>query len=293
MRTRLLSGLTIGAAIALAFTGRGVTAQRQPGAPNTQSGIDLDAMNKTANACTDFYQFACGGWVTSHPLPADRASYGRFTEVDDRNNEVLRDILEKAAASGADADARKSADYYASCIDEKRIDTRAMTPLSADLARIASVTTRARLASVISALHAKGVPVFFGFGSSPDFKDASKVIAAADQGGLGLPDRDYYVKDDEHSRKLRVDYVTHVQRMLRLSGLSAVASTAGAQAVMRIETAMAKSALDRVSRREPSKVYHKMMLGEVREVTPIFDWAVYLRDLQAPSFTDMRPSTRS
>ena len=287
MRRRLLSGVGIGLAIALAFTARDVEGQRQPGAPNTQSGVDLDAMNRTANACTDFYQFACGGWVVSHPLPSDRASYGRFTEVDDRNNEVLRDILEKASANPADPDARKSGDYYASCVDEKRIDGRGMAPLAADLARIASVSTRARLAPVISALHAKGVPVFFRFGSAPDFKDASQVIAAADQGGLGLPDRDYYLKDDEHSKKLRGEYVTHVQRMLRLSGLSALASTAGAQAVMRIETAMAKPALDRVSRREPVKVYHKMALGDVRELTPIFDWMAYLRGLQAPGFNDM------
>ena len=287
MRTRLWSGVTIGFAIALAFAGRDVAGQHQPGAPNTESGIDLSAMNRSANACDDFYQFACGGWITSHPLPADRATYGRFTEVDDRNNEVLRDILEKTPANEPEPDIRKSADYYASCIDEKRIDARSMTPLSADLSRIATVTTRSRLAPVIAALHAKGVPVFFGFGSSPDFKDASKVIAAADQGGLGLPDRDYYLKDDDHSKKLRDEYVAHVQRTLRLSGLSAEASTAGAQAVMRIETAMAKGALDRVSRREPTKVYHKMALGEVRELTPIFDWPVFLRDLQAPPFDDM------
>ena len=287
MRTRVSSGTAIALAIALAFTARGAEGQRQPGAPNTQSGIDLDAMNRTANACSDFYQFACGGWIANHPLPADRANYNRFSEVDDRNNEVLRDILEKASLNPADADARKSGDYYASCIDEKRIDQKGMTPLAADLGRIAALTTRSRLAPTIAALHAKGVPVFFRFGSTPDFKDAAKVIAAADQGGLGLPDRDYYVKEDDHSKKLRDEYATHVQRMLRLSGLSAEASTAGAQAVMRIETDMAGAALDRVSRREPAKVYHKMTLGEVRELTPVFDWAVYLRDLQPPSFDDM------
>ena len=115
MRTRILSGMGIGLAIALAFTARSVhvQGQRQPGAPNTQSGIDVEAMDKGANACTDFYQFACGGWVKNHPLPPDRATYGRFTEVDDRNNEVLRDILEKSAANAADPDARKSGDYYA------------------------------------------------------------------------------------------------------------------------------------------------------------------------------------
>jgi len=287
MRTRVLSGMTIALAVALAFTARQVDGQRQPGAPNTQSGIDLDAMNKTASACTDFYQYACGGWIKSHPLPADRATYARFTEVDDRNTDVLRDILEKTPADAADLDARKSGDYYASCIDEKQIDEKGVAPLAADLARIDSVTTRSRLAPVISALHAAGVPVFFRFGSTPDFKDASKVIADADQGGLGLPDRDYYLKEDDRSKKLRADYVAHVQRMLSLSGMGAAEASVGAQAVMRIETAMAKAALDRVSRREPSNVYHKMVLAEVRELTPVFDWTVYLRDLQAPAFQDM------
>jgi len=287
MRTRVLSGMTIALAIALAFTARQVDGQRQPGAPNTASGIDLEAMNNAAGACTDFYQYACGGWIKSHPLPADRASYARFTEVDDRNNDVLRDILEKASANAPNPDARKSGDYYASCIDEKQIEEKGVAPLAADLARIDSVTTRSRLAPVISALHATGVPVFFSFGSTPDFKDASKVIADADQGGLGLPDRDYYIKEDDRSKKLREDYVAHVQRMLSLSGMSPAAATAGSQAVVRIETEMAKAALDRVSRREPSNVYHKMALGEVRELTPVFDWTVYLRDLQAPPFQDV------
>ena len=287
MRTRPLSIGTIALAIALAFAGRGVQGQRHPGAPNSQSGIDLQAMNQSAGACTDFYQFACGGWIKNHPLPPDRASYGRFTEVDDRNTDVLRDILEKAASGAQNEDARKSGDYYASCVDEKAIDQKGLTPLSPDLATIASVTTRARLAPAISALHAKGVPVFFRFGSTPDFKDASKVIAAADQGGLGLPDRDYYVKDDERSKKLREEYVAHVRRMLGLSGLNAAAAAAGAHAVMRIETEMAKAALDRVSRREPAKVYHKMALGEVRALTPVFDWVVYLRGVQAPPFHDV------
>src|SRR5512132_11909 len=102
MRTRVFSGMAIALAVALAFTGRIVEGQRQPGAPSSQSGLDVDAMDRSANACTDFYQFACGGWVKSHPLPADRASYGRFTELDDRNTDVLRDILEKAAAGAAD-----------------------------------------------------------------------------------------------------------------------------------------------------------------------------------------------
>lgn len=287
MRTRVFSGLLIALAIALAFTERRADGQRQPGAPTSESGIDPDALNKTANACNDFYAFACGGWVTKHPLPADRSSYGRFTEVDDRNTEILRDILEKTSLNSSNPDARKSGNYYASCVDEKRIAARGLAPLSADLARIASVTTRARVAPAVAALHAKGVRVFFGFGSSPDFKDASRVIAATNQGGLGLPDRDYYVKEDENSKTLREQYVAHVERMLKLSGTSAAAAAAGAQAVMRIETTMAQAALDRVSRRDPAKVYHKMALGDVRELTPIFDWAIYLRDLQAPAIDDV------
>jgi putative endopeptidase len=287
MRTRVFTLVAIPLAFVLVAAHGAARAQQQPGAPPSMSGIDPAAMDRSADACTDFYAFACAGWIGKHPLPPDRSSYGRFTELQERNNEILHQILEKASANATDADARKSGDYYASCMDEAGIAAKGLASLKDDLDRIGSLKAPADLAPVVAAMHTKGVGVFFGFGSTPDFKDASHVIAAADQGGLGLPDRDYYVKDDANSQKLRKDYRDHVQRMLQLGGTNPSGAAAGADAVMRIETALAKAALELVSRRDPAKVYHKMPVTELRALTPGFDWSVYLGALRAPPIKDL------
>ena len=270
-------------ACVFAITGRATIAQQQPGAPASASGIDIAALDRTANACSDFYQFACGGWMAKHPLPADRPIYGRFDELQERNNEILHQIVEKASSAPTDADTKKIGDYYGSCMDESGIAAKALSPAKDDLDRIAAAKTPADLALLVGALHAKGVDVLFRFGATPDFKDASVVIAGTSQGGLGLPDRDYYLKEDANSVKLRQEYAAHVGRMLQLGGDSAPQSEAGAQAVMRLETALAKAALDRVSRRSPTNVYHKMPISELRDLAPSFDWTTYLRALEAPA----------
>lgn len=221
--------------------------------------------------------------MTTHPLPADQSNYGRFDELQERNNEVLRQIMEGAASSRADADAGKIGDYYSSCLDESGIAAKGLAPLKDDLDRISALVSAKDLPPVVAALHRKGVGVLFGFGSTPDFKDASSVIAGTAQGGMGLPDRDYYLKEDASSQKLRLEYTAHVGRVLRLAGDAPAQADAGAQAVMRIESALAKAALDRVSRRTPANVYHKMPLEELRAVTPAFDWTPYLREVQAPT----------
>ncbi|MEP6917421.1 MAG: M13 family metallopeptidase, partial [Acidobacteriota bacterium] len=288
MRSKAFALAMIGASIGLALAQRAARAEQQPapaqpGAPASGSGLDLAALDRTADACGNFYQFACGGWLAQHPLPADQSNYGRFHELQERNNEILHQVLEKASSAPTDADTRKIGDYYGSCMDETAIASKGLTPLDEDFKRIGSIATAADLPVVLAALHSKGTNVFFSFGSSPDFKDAAAVIAVVDQGGLGLPDRDYYLEDDANSQKLRQEYVAHVGRMLQLAGDPAAQADAEAQAVMRIETALAKSALDRVSRRAPANVYHKMTTAELRALTPAFDWTAYLRDLQVPA----------
>ncbi|MEN3338870.1 MAG: putative endopeptidase [Acidobacteriota bacterium] len=282
LRTTVLPLVVIGLAIVPAAAQR-ASVPFQPGAPSSASGIDPAAMDRSADACADFYQFACGGWIARHPLPADQSRYGRFDELQERNNAVLREALEAAASSASDPDTAKIGDYYGSCMDEAGIAAKGIAPLKDDFDRIATLGSTADLPPVLAALHRKGVAALFRFGSTPDFKDASSVIAGADQGGLGLPDRDYYVKDDANTQKLRAEYTAHVDRMLRLAGEAATTADEDAQAVMRIETALARAALDRVSRRSPAKVYHKMPLDEVRALMPSFNWTTYLRGVQAGS----------
>ena len=252
-----------------------------PPAPSSSSGLQLDALDKTADACTDFYQFACGGWIAKNPVPSDRASWGRFEELQERNNETLHRILETAAA-GRDPESKKIGNYYASCMDETAIDARGAAPLDPLLKKIAAVTSVADLAPLVAELHTVGVNVFFQFGSQADFKDASMEMAIADQGGLGLPDRDYYFKDDAKSADLRTQYLDHLARMSALLGAADNQAKASAQQIMNIETALAKNALDAVSRRDPNKVYHKMSNAELQALTPQFPWNRYFTGIGSP-----------
>ena len=191
-------------------------ASRASGPPQ----FDLTALDKSVDPCTDFYHYACGTWLKNNPVPADQAMWGRFNELADRNRDILHEILEQAAkpAGGRDATTQKIGDYYAACMDEKSIDAKGLAPLQPELAGIRDLKDKAQIAGEIAHLHAIGVGVVFQFSSGQDFKDSNAVIAQFDQGGLGLPDRDYYLKDDAKSVEIRQKYVAHVARMLELSG---------------------------------------------------------------------------
>ena len=190
------------AAVLGASAGLDARAARQGGQSSTAvpSGIEIDALDRKIDPCTDFYQFACGGWVARHPVPPDRRSYGRFVELQDRNFTVLRRILE---APGATGDRKKAADFYAACMDESTIEGAGLTPIASDLATIGEIVNPDDLPVLIAHLHAFGVPVLFRFGAQTDLQDAANAIADVDQAGLGLPDRDYYLKTDERSVELR------------------------------------------------------------------------------------------
>ena len=264
--------LFVAALLTLSLTG---TTAQQPA-----SGLQLDALDRGADACTDFYQFACGGWIRNNPVPADRSGFGRFDELQERNNETLHRILETAAA-GRDPESKKIGDYYASCLDEPAIDAKGAGPLEPLLQKIAALSGPGELAPLLAELHMIGVNAFFQFGSQADFKDASVEMAIADQGGLGLPDRDYYFKDDPKSVELRAQYLDHVARLSALAG-AADQGKAAAQQVMTIEKALATAALDNVSRRDPNKVYHKMSTAELQALTPAFSWARYFSGIGSP-----------
>ena len=255
------------------------------------SGLQLDAIDRTADPCVDFYQFACGTWTASNPVPADRSSWGRFDELQERNNDTLRTILENATAETArgdgaprvsEYDQKKIGDYYASCMDEAGINAKGPEPLRPLVSKIDALSSAADLAPLVAELHTIGVNVFFSFGSIADFKDASVEMAFADQGGLGLPDRDYYFRDDPKSVDIRKEYVAHIGRIAKLVGASTERAEANADIVMTFETALAKNALDNVSRRDPNKIYHKLTPAELQALTPNFQWPRYFSAIGAP-----------
>lgn len=254
-----------------------------------QVSFDATALDRSADPCVDFYQFACGSWMKNNPIPADRAIWGRFPELEERNRETLRGILEKASASGSQRDAvtQKIGDFYYACMDRAAIDRKGIEPLKADLARIQALQDKQELAAEVARLHGAGVNALFGFGALPDFKNSTMQMGAADQGGLGMPDRDYYLKTDAKSVELRKQYAAHVQKVFELLGETPERAAAKAQTVLDIETALANGSLDRVSRRDPEKLYHKMSVKELVALTPAFAWPRYFAGVNAPSMTHL------
>jgi putative endopeptidase len=246
-------------------------------------------MDRSANPCVDFYQYACGGWMANNPIPPDETSWGTFDELAERNRVILRGILEKASAqdSGRTLVDQKIGDYYASCMDEAAIDKLGAAPLKPELDRIDALTSKAGIGNLLAPLQLIGVNALFGFSSGPDFKNSMLEIAQVDQGGLGLPDRDYYLKDDAKSVELRKQYLEHVQKMLQLLGEPAAKAAVDAQAVMRFETGLAKGSLELVARRDPSQVYHKLTVHELVSLSPAIDWQKYFEGMGTPHFTDL------
>ena len=236
-----------------------------------EPALDVTSMDRSVDPCVDFFKYSCGGWIKNNPIPPDQSSWDTYSKMQDENRVRLRGILEAAAVPdpARNAATQKIGDYYSSCIDEKAIEARGTEPLKPGLERIAKIDSKAEIADVAAAMIDDNV--LFRFNSNQDFRDATQVIADADQGGLGLPDRDYYVKEDAKSVELRKAYVAHVQKMFELLGDHPEAAAAEAQTVMRIETALAKGSMTRVERREPKNLDHKMTSRRAGEnQLPIF-----------------------
>ena len=257
-----------------------LAAQNTP-APD-QLVLDGSSMDTAVDPCVDFYTYSCGGWIKKNPIPPDQSSWSAYGKLQDENLAQLRTILEEAASGTAQQNSatRKIGDYYASCMDEAAIDKLGAAPLTPELKRIADLKSKNALAEYFATTQYPtalgGSGPLFNFRSTQDSKDSSEVIAEADQGGLGLPDRDYYLKDDAKSQELRKAYLAHVQKMFELLGDQPEPASAEAATVMRIETALAKAHLSRVDRRDPHKLYHRMSVKDLAKLSPAFLWNVYL-----------------
>jgi putative endopeptidase len=252
-------------------------------------GFDIASLDRSVDPCVDFYKFSCGGWMAANPLPGDQARYGRFDALQDRNREVLRKMLEAAAVDkpGRSVLDQKIGDFYAACMDQKAIDSRGLAALKPDLDRIAALKNKKDLAGLVAELIRTGNAEFFNFSSEQDAKDSTQEIAGLDQGGLGLPDRDYYFKTDAKSVEQRAAYVTHLTKMFQLLGSTPDEAAKKAQTVMAIETALADGSFDLVTRRDPEKVYHKMTVKELAMLGPGFDWPKFIHAIGTPAIQSL------
>ncbi len=263
----------------------------QPG----KSGIDLGAMDTNVSPCTNFYQYVCGNWRAKNPIPPDQSRWARFNELRERNLQIEREILEKAAQPSPNRSAidQKIGDYYAACMDEEGIDRQGVAPLKPTFDSINGLNSRTQLAAELARLKLIGVSGVFTFFATPSFKDASVNLANFDQGGISLPDRDYYLKTDQRSVDLRQKYQQHVANMFSLLAKSLNTtwdSKAKAAAVVKFETALAEASMDRVQRRSPESRDHSMTTKDLQNLTPAFQWTTFISDEHTPPFTKINVS---
>lgn len=276
MHNKLFRFVTTLAVLLAACSGAAVAQSR---------GFDTKRMDTTVDACNDFFQYANGSWLKSTEVPPSESTWGSFNILANNNNTTLKQVLENAAKTKAAAgsDSQLIGDFYASCMNEAAIEKAGAAPLEKYFKQIQTIKTAADLQRTIAVLHSSGIPAVFNFGAGPDLKSSNDVITYADQGGLTLPNRDYYTGDDAKSVEARAKFVEYMTNMFKLLGDAPATATANAQAVLAIQTRLAKASLTPVERRNPDNNYNKITLTAAQELTPNFSWTEYLSDRGVPT----------
>jgi putative endopeptidase len=266
---------------------------QQPVLPYFPS-LNPASLDKSVDPCVDFYHYACGGWQKNNPIPGDQTQWDVYSKLYQDNLNFLRGMLEQAATEKGPRNAatQKTGDFYASCMDEAAIEKRGLAPLQSDLDSINKIKAANELAPLLARLQiAYGPAILFRAGSTQDLDDSEKVIAEVDQGGLGLPDRDYYTKEDEKSKEIRDRYVQHVQKIFELAGDSPEVAKKNSEIILRVETLLAKASLTRVERRDPYKLKHQMTVAQLTDLAPNLNWKAYYATLPYPEFQTLNVNT--
>jgi putative endopeptidase len=281
----------IAACGSVAFAQAGANASSDAGASQTFKlipSLDKGVMDTAADPCVDFYQYACGNWSKLHPIPNDSPYSDEFYNLEQYNQQVLHGILDKAAAGDSrDENTRKIGDYFASCMDEAGVQKKGMAPLQPELDRINALSGKDQLPELLAHFQLINVNAFLGFGSQQDFKDATREIASVSQGGLGLPEKDYYLRTGEKDEEIRKQYVQHITNLLKLLGAGEPQAASDAQAIMKLETALAKVSLDITSQRDPHNIYHMMPNSGLQALTPVFNWEHFYPASGSPGFNEI------
>jgi putative endopeptidase len=279
-----------------AVVAAGAAPAQQPAQQSAKSGnhaIDRANLDTTCAACTDFYTFANGSWLKRNQIPAAYGEWGSFEELQDKNEAVVRSIEESAATDVRSGKAKPGSNrfkigaFYGACLDTAGIEVLGAKPIDASMKRIAAISSTAELPAALSALEKSDGLAPFGVGAGQDLKDASRIIVAAGQGGLSLPEKNYYVSTDTSMQRIRDAFLTHVANTLRLGGESEDQASADAKTVLAIETKFAQASMDRVTLRNPDSVYHMMSIARFDSLTPHIKWESFLAEQGAPRVTEI------